>query len=690
VVVKFAAAARRGRAREASSIYEERRRSHRGRARPREGGPSRRRRPQDALRIAMAEMPETGAPLKVKVKPPPRILKKILAKRSETKRAAMRARDEGGDPAEDDSSLRVVLPKKPSSPTIGDLEAAGDRLWDILLLTGCTAKCGRLNSDGTPVRVLPRGNSDYKRKWACASHMTIVASMVAHGGGLTSLEGWKRDDLVTKDVDALLTDAHTLAKAFNELDGELRAPGALKCTVAFHREQKAQRKAEIAEEVKAERSDPSFNPDERVFEYYVRNADENYVRDQDGNLLRATVVDDGVRIRGGSTRFRREPKVVSPRVAEDGSHHPWANKVLEALGGVDALKGACNATVPELFSPGAIGDLAEAGYFNGHGESTDQGRCARAGTKSDGQSRGVIRIYAENAEIYYDAEEGLASIEFDPSDFPHLDPEMEEYKNRKLASHLVPFIQQGFVRYHVDSGRFLFAGPYWERASVLREARARDEELSGLSGCKGRATQIRKNVPTLGSVIMVVMIKGVAHGCKLPASMWCKYGYNVMKRLLGGADLEAESEAARVAFAKAWAALMRRFAAGEETLPVQIDFRNQFAMDVRDEHYLPAPIDLGVLPSHVFGRAGAEAVLAPSLPGNRGSTSSWPALYNFLVAADALVPGPTGGRLRNAAGLDDFLSGKPSCSSVLFAADFRFRLGGGKWVQKEEWPGDQF
>ena len=38
----------------------------------------------------------------------------------------------------------------------------------------------------------------------------------------------------------------------------------------------------------------------------------------------------------------------------------------------------------------------------------------------------------------------------------------------------------------------------------------------------------------------------------------------------------------------------------------------------------------------------------------------------------------------------DFLSGDASHSSVLFAADFRFRLGGGKWVQKEEWPGDQF
>ena len=108
----------------------------------------------------------------------------------------------------------------------------------------------------------------------------------------------------------------------------------------------------------------------------------------------------------------------------------------------------------------------------------------------------------------------------------------------------------------------------------------------------------------------------------------------------------------------------------------------------RDEHYFAKPMDLGVLQPHVF--KSAEAVLAPLLPGRRSSTSSCPALYNFLVAADALVPGPTGGRLRNAAGLKDFLSGKPSKSSVLFAADFRFRLGGGKWVQKEEWPGDQF
>ena len=69
-------------------FYEERRRSHRRHARPREGGPSRRRRPQDALRIAMAEMPElqdmpaakTDAPLKVKVKPPTPTLDKIMAK----------------------------------------------------------------------------------------------------------------------------------------------------------------------------------------------------------------------------------------------------------------------------------------------------------------------------------------------------------------------------------------------------------------------------------------------------------------------------------------------------------------------------------------------------------------------------------------------------------------------------------
>jgi hypothetical protein len=77
-------------------FYEERRRSHRRHARSREGGPSRRRRLPDALRIAMAEMPElkavlaaaTDAPLKVKVKPPTPTLQKILAKRSETKLAA--------------------------------------------------------------------------------------------------------------------------------------------------------------------------------------------------------------------------------------------------------------------------------------------------------------------------------------------------------------------------------------------------------------------------------------------------------------------------------------------------------------------------------------------------------------------------------------------------------------------------
>ena len=330
----------------------------------------------------------------------------------------------------------------------------------------------------------------------------------------------------------------------------------------------------------------------------------------------------------------------------------------------------------------------------GHGESTDKGRCSRAGTKSDGQSRDVIGIYCDNAELFYVQEEGLASLKFDPSAFPHLNPEMEEYQNRKLASHLVPFIRQGFVRYHVDSGHFVYAGPYWDNASVLREARAREHELqvdstTGRRSGVGVAGNIRKNVPTLGSVNTVLMIKGVAHGCKLPASMWCKYGYNVMNRLRGGTDLEAESEAARVKFAEAWAAVMRKCKEGKETRSIQIDLRSQFAKGgARDQYYFRRPMDLGVLKPLVF--ESAEAVLAPSLPHHRSSTSSCPALYNFLVAADALVPGPTGRRLRSASGLRDFLSGDASHSSVLFAADFRFRLGGGEWVRKEEWPGDQF
>ena len=600
------------------------------------------------------------------------------------------AKEDDVETAEDDS-LRVVLPPKPPLPTLVDLEAAGDVLWAVYEKTECTAGVKKLNSDGTPVRVF-EGNGDAARKRACASHLVLVASMVVHAGGLASREGWKQSDLRSKDVGALLNDAHALAEAFNELKVELRAPGALKSKTALRRENEAQRAAEIDQEVKEQRANPTFNRDKIVFEYYERDADGKYIRDRDGNLVRATYDDDGVNITGGSTRDRPEPSVVSPRVAEDVDgrcDHPWANEVPEALGGVDALKEACNATVPELFAPGAIGDLAAAEYFDGHGESTDQGRCSRAGTKSDTQGRDCIGIYCDNAELFYVQEEGLASLQFDPSAFPHLNPEMEEYKNRKLASHLVPFIRQGFVRYHVDSGHFVFAGPYWESASVLREARARDEEKSGVWGCEGRAANIRKNVPTLGSVIVVVMVKGVAHGCKLPASMWCKYGYNVMNRLLGGADLEAESEAARVKFAEAWAAQMQKCKAGKETRSIQIDLRSQFAKgDKRDEHYLHEPMDLGVLKPHVF--ESAEAVLAPSLPHHRSDTSSCPALYNFLVAADALVPGPTGGRLRSASGLRHFLSGEPSSSSVLFAADFRFRLGGGEWVRKEEWPGDQF
>ena len=91
--------------------------------------------------------------------------------------------------AEEDDSLRVVLRRKPSSPRIEDLEAADDHWWDILLLTECTAGVRKLNSDGTPKRVGPGGNSDYKRKEACASHLAVVASMVAYAGGSLSREG---------------------------------------------------------------------------------------------------------------------------------------------------------------------------------------------------------------------------------------------------------------------------------------------------------------------------------------------------------------------------------------------------------------------------------------------------------------------------------------------------------------------
>ena len=100
------------------------------------------------------------------------------------------------------------------------------------------------------------------------------------------------------------------------------------------------------------------------------------------------------------------------------------------------------------------------------------------------------------------------------------------------------------------------------------------------------------------------------------------------------------------------------------------------------------PMDLGVLhPTVLLPRCCCRPRAVAS--GCR-STSSCPELYNFLVAADTLVPGPTGGRLRSADGLRHFLSGEPSRSSVFFAGDFRFRLGGGEWVRKEEWPGDQF
>ena len=37
-----------------------------------------------------------------------------------------------------------------------------------------------------------------------------------------------------------------------------------------------------------------------------------------------------------------------------------------------------------------------------------------------------------------------------------------------------------------------------------------------------------------------------------------------------------------------------------------------------------------------------------------------------------------------------FLSGESSRSSVLFAGDFRFRLDGGEWDEREEWPGSKF
>ena len=91
----------------------------------------------------MAEMPElqdmpaakTDAPVKVKVKPPPRILKKILEKRSETKRVAKRARDEGGDPA--DKRHRAAQLAKPATSAKPNKEKGSEwKEGDVVVYAG--------------------------------------------------------------------------------------------------------------------------------------------------------------------------------------------------------------------------------------------------------------------------------------------------------------------------------------------------------------------------------------------------------------------------------------------------------------------------------------------------------------------------------------------------------------------------
>lgn len=290
--------------------------------------------------------------------------------------------------------------------------------------------------------------------------------------------------------------------------------------------------------------------------------------------------------------------------------------------------------------------------------------------------RRIIRIYTLAAARFYDDALGISSFDVNSDD------DAPTAIERALARKLTPFLYSGVVRWHVGAAAFVFAGPVWQRLAVVREAYAvryegRVDKPNAPGSAAANASRVRNSVPTLGALLVGLLVHSTVAGYELPAWMYCAYGNRVVAELREGRDVAGECEAKRAASARGLAAVFTRMREGTETRPLTLDWRSQFgSFEARDGEYLAAPIVIGVIPPAVFG--AWRSVL--------GDDSPCPALRDFLVAADDIAIGPFGGRdlepiLRN------LLSGDPGRTSVLFAGDLAWRLGDEPWTEKwEPWP----
>ena len=295
------------------------------------------------------------------------------------------------------------------------------------------------------------------------------------------------------------------------------------------------------------------------------------------------------------------------------------------------------------------------------------------------------------ASQYYDKSKGLDQFALlvEKCD-PKVDGE-DECDDRKIAALVVPFMEVGFVRWHATSpkegtsgGTFVFAGPFWGELEALSEARA------AAALWPVAAANIRGGAPRGSEALVALLSLSVQRGYKPPAYMWCKYGRQAMGILLGGEDLEAAFEKARMEYTGAWIAVMDAIRSGV-AIRIFIRWRSQFSEhDVVDIEYVPQKgvFDLGVVTKECLENVAKV---------HRGEIC--PQIKKFLDEVAAIAPGPIREEDKvSFSVVANFLRGEVGSSSVLLAGDPTFCVGVDElclsarswrsfWVRHlEEWP----
>ena len=295
------------------------------------------------------------------------------------------------------------------------------------------------------------------------------------------------------------------------------------------------------------------------------------------------------------------------------------------------------------------------------------------------------------ASNYYDESKGLDQF---AQRIKECDPKVDgedECDDRKIAALVVPFMEVGFVRWHVSSpkegtsgGTFVFAGQFWGELEAMREARAVAAWLPM------HAATIRNAGPRGSEVLVALLSLSVQRGYKPPAYMWCKYGRDAMGMLLGGEDMAAAFEKAREDYTGAWIAVMDLIRTGVD-VRIFMRWRSQFSKhDVVDDEYVPEKgvFDLGVVTKECLENVAKV---------HRGEIC--PQIKKFLDEVAAIAPAPLREEDKvSFSVVANFLDSEVGHSSVVLAGDPTFcaNLEGlclsGRgwrafWVRHlEEWP----